>query len=281
MTYPMVGANLLKMASWEYGKEIPILNSISNEHDRMRASLIPGLLEAASKNQKSYWEFRAFELGRSYIGNSKTFSKDHGQLAIMFFSKDTSPFMDLLNLTERLLEWTNIPGQFVEKHPKFKNTLVPEDWEGCHPFEFLNLRIMGKMNGVILSVHPTVLKSFKIKGHLSLTLIDISSFEDKELKEKIKYQPLPKFPSSTFDCTVVADKKESISAVLGALSKLKIKELISTKVVDVFELNERQKTITLRSLFLDQEKTLSGDFITEASKKIVKALEEKGFPLKN
>ena len=44
MTYPMVGANLLKMASWEYGKEIPILNSISNEHDRMRSSLIPGLL---------------------------------------------------------------------------------------------------------------------------------------------------------------------------------------------------------------------------------------------
>ena len=26
MTYPMVGTNLLKQASWDYGKEIPILN---------------------------------------------------------------------------------------------------------------------------------------------------------------------------------------------------------------------------------------------------------------
>ena len=281
MTYPMVGRNLLKQASWDYGKEIPILNSISNEHDRMRASLVPSLLEAASKNQKSYSEFRAFELGRSYIGNSKTFSKDHNQLAIMFYNKDESPFMELINLTEKLLEWTNISGQFVERHPKFKNSLIPEDWEGCHPFEFLNIRIMGKMNGVVLSIHPTVLKSFKIKGHLSLALIDTSSFEDKELKEKIKYSPLPKFPSSTFDCTIVAEKKQNISAVLGALSKLKIKELVSTKVVDVFELNERQKTVTLRSLFLNPEKTLSGDFISDASKQIVEALGNKGFPLKN
>ena len=92
---------------------------------------------------------------------------------------------------------------------------------------------------------------------------------------------MPKFPSSTFDCTIVAEKKQNISAVLGALSKLKIKELVSTKVVDVFELNERQKTVTLRSLFLNPEKTLSGDFISDASKQIVEALGNKGFPLKN
>ena len=84
----------------------------------------PGILEAVALNQKNYSEFRAFELGRSYIGNAKTFSKDHNQLAILFFRKESSPFMELVNQTERLLEWTNIPGQFVEKHPKFKNTLV-------------------------------------------------------------------------------------------------------------------------------------------------------------
>lgn len=280
MTYPMVGTKLLKLASWTFGKEIPILNSISKEQDRMRASLVPGLLEAAALNQKNHSEFKVFELGRSYIGNPKTFSKDHNQLAIMFYRKEDSPFMDLVDQTERLLEWTNIPGQFVEKNSKFKNNIIPEEWNGCHPFEFLNIRIMGKLNGVVLSIHPLVLRDFKIKGHLSLALIDLSAFEENPLKEKMKYRPLSKFPSSSFDCTVVTDKSENVSTVLSSLSRLKIKELISTKIIDVFELNERQKTITLRSTFLDPEKTLTGKFITTSSAKIVKALEEKGFPLK-
>ena len=71
-----------------------------------------------------------------------------------------------------------------------------------------------------------------------------------------------------------------MESILSSLSKLKIKELVSTKVVDVFDLSERQKTITLRSTFLDPERTLTGEFISTASANIVKALEDKGFPLK-
>ena len=136
------------------------------------------------------------------------------------------------------------------------------------------------MDGVVLSIHPIVLKQFKIKGHVTIALVNLTPFEAREIKEKTKYSTLPKFPGSTFDCTVVTDTNTPVANVLNSLSKVKIKELTSTKVVDIFQMDDGKKAVTLRSNFLDRNQTLSGEFITQSSNKIVEALEKNGFSLK-
>ena len=100
------------------------------------------------------------------------------------------------------------------------------------------------------------------------------------MKDKTKYTPLSRFPSSTFDCTVVADSKTPVEDVVKALGRLKIKELDWVKIADVFTLNEEQKSVTVRTSFSDPEKTLSGDFIRQAEDKVVATLKDAGFPLK-
>ena len=46
MTYPMVGEKLLDQAFWpEKNEKLVLVNSMSPEHDRMRPSIIPSLLE--------------------------------------------------------------------------------------------------------------------------------------------------------------------------------------------------------------------------------------------
>ena len=57
-------------------EELILINSLSKDHDRMRPSLIPSILNSVALNQKTYNNFSLFELGRSYLPDSKKFLRD-------------------------------------------------------------------------------------------------------------------------------------------------------------------------------------------------------------
>ncbi len=278
MTYPMIGEKLLEKAKCPtHSEDTVLLNSLSKDHDRMRPSLVPSILDAVSKNQKNFDDFRIFEIGRSYI----TLDEEQNHLAIAFYSKNSNVFVDLIDEVEKLLSAMNIPGDLCDKNPKFKNTLIDEAWSGLHPFEFLNIRIMGKMQGVVTSIHPLMLRNFKIKGNLSIAIINLSSFEDKVLKEKNKYKPLPKFPGSDFDWTVVAKSTDQVGNILNAAKKAKIKHLKGISVVDVYKANESENNVTLRANFFDENSTLKGEFLDEAKNILIETLAKAGYDLKS
>ena len=188
--------------------------------------------------------------------------------------------MAVLNLMGDLLESLGLNAQIQQPNPKFPNPVAPEGWMGRHPYEFLDIRVMGKTCGFIGTIHPLMCRQFKIKGNLVMAVLDITDFMDRPVKDKTKYQPLPKFPGSTFDCTVVADTAVPVADVLSVLQKVKLNELEDVRIVDVYPLSETQKTVTLRSWLLDREKTLTPDFLRSAEDQIVAALDRAGYPLK-
>ena len=280
-TYPFTGVKLLEQAGWNVMNEnLTLANALSPETDRMRPSLVPSLLEKAALNQKYYSKYRLFEIGRSYLESEKNFSEERHQLGIIYFDKNESPFMELLNLMGDLLENLNLGAQIQAPTPKFPNPLVAGYWTGRHPNEFLDIRVMGKTCGFISTIHPLMNRNFKINGNLVMAVLDITDFMDRPAKDRIRYQPLPKFPGATFDCTVVADTDTPAADVLSVLRKLKLKELEDARIVDVYPLSDTQKTVTLRSWLLDREKTLSHEFLREAEDSIVAVLDKAGYPLK-
>lgn len=282
MTYPMVGEKLLEQASWPVKNDkLELVNALSHELSRMRPSMVPSLLEKAALNQKNFSSFRLFEMSRSYLElEGDAYSQDRYQLGVVFYDKAESPYMDLLNVMEPLMSYLNLSAQFEEMNEKFPNPLVPGDWPGLHPHEYLNIKVMGKSCGFVTTIHPLVTRQFKIKGNVSLAIFDITDFMDRRLKDKTKYEPLPKFPGADFDCTVVADSNVPVGDILLILKRLKVKEVEGAKVVDVFKMSEEQKAVTLRTTFLDREKTLSPETLKDAEEKVVLALEKGGYPLK-
>jgi len=276
MTYPLVGPDLLKKALWpKLNEELVLVNALSVEQDRMRPSLIPSALEMAAQNQKHFDEFSFFEIGRSYLG----YENERSQLLVGKFSKKKSSFLEVENSVEKLLTSLSLPFQFTGASEKFKNELC-HGWTGLHPHEYLNIQMMGKFTGMISTIHPMVLKNFKMKGFLTLAVIDITEFESRELKDKTKYHPISKFPESSCDFTVVVPSETPAASVLSSLSTLKLKELKSKSIVDVFQLNDSQKTVSLRTVFEDSEKTLEAQTIKDLESKIIQTLEKSGFPLK-
>lgn len=277
MTYPLTGKDLLTRSMWPVTNEnLVLVNALSVEHDRMRPSLVPSALEMASQNQKHYDSFAFYEIGRSYLD----YEKERSHLLIGVYSKDSTRFVELENMVEKLLSTLNINFTFASKNEKFQNPVLPGNWSGIHPHEYLNIQIMGKFMGALTTVHPLVLKNFKMKGHLSFAVIDITDLESREMKDKTKYHSIAKFPSSSCDFTVVMDKNALSASVITALSALKEKEIKSKAIIDVFEMNESQKAVSIRTVFENPEQTLSPETIKDLERKIVQTLEKAGFPLR-
>ena len=282
MTSPLIGKKLLEKAQWDtFNNELVLFNAMSTDRERMRPSLVPSFLESVALNQKNYSKFGMFEHGRAYLESSKNFSEERTQVILAYFDKKDSRFLEARNVFESMMNFTKIPYQIEVANPKFPTPLLPENWKGIHPNEQLDIKVMGKVAGTIFTVHPIILRNFKIKGNLVLAVLDLTDIEGKPLKDKTKYSPLSKFPSSTFDCTVAANLKTPVSDVITAARKLRAKEIESVKIVDVFTPKDsEQKGITLRFVFHDKDKTLTGDFIKELEDKILKTLNKEGFPLK-
>ncbi len=277
MTYPLIGPKLCTKSSWPIDEGLTLINALSKDHCIMRNSLAPSLLEAMSVNTKNYHNGRFFEIGRRYLSDKKEFRKEVSTLGIVFFDKEKSVFNSLADNVDGLLRSLNISFQFTGKHPKFKNESIDESWVGIHPHEFLNIQIMGKMKGVVFSVHPLVLKSFKIKGNVTMALIDIGHFEKNPIKNKMNYKPLPKFPNSKFDLTVMAPGDCGVGEVLTAAKKMKFKELESVEIFDVFTTSDNKKAVTLRATFSDPEKTLPTEVLDRGQELLISTLKKSGF----
>jgi phenylalanyl-tRNA synthetase beta chain len=281
MTYPMIGEKLLDKAKWNtMNEELVLVNALSKDADRMRPSLIPHALNTVAINAKQYSSFSFFEIGRSYLPDSKNFSVERNQILIGMFDKKETPFLKLLNTIEGLLNYLDIPFDFTSETGKFKNEIIPMDWNGTHPHEYLNIRIMGKFHGAVNSVHPLLLRAFKVKGNFSVAVIDIADFETRPTKDKTIYAPISKFPTSRFDCTVVMNENAHAADVLEVLKRVKVKELTDRKIVDVFSMDDGNKAVTITVTFEDPNKTLDNDLIKSAEQLVIKSLAEAGYPLK-
>ena len=282
MTYPLVGEALLEKASWPlHNENLVLANALTPEHDRMRPSLFPSLLQAASDNRKEHERFRFFELGRSYadLGGDE-YSMDLHQVGILFQETTENPFGKLADTVEGLLSYLCLPARIVPADPDKPHPLVPASWAGSHPHEFADVQVMGQSRGIILSIHPQVSRAFKIKGRTAAAVIDLTEVMDRPVKDKTSFQPLDRFPGSEFDLTVVASGKSYASGVIGVVKKLNIKEIRSVLVLDIFALPEGDKAITLRVEFRDPGKTMDAAFLKDAEGRIISALNKAGYPLR-
>ena len=277
MTYPMIGENLLKQSLWpELNLHLKMVNALSEDQDRMRPSMIPSVIQAMSENQKYFNKFSFFELGRSYLD----YTDERSQIMHAVFDRDQSAFITLLNHVEKLLSSLGIPFEFVPKNEKFSNSVINQNWSGLHPHEFVQVKVMGKNIGSVFTVHPQMMKRFKAKGHFSIFVFELNDLEKRKPKERFKFLPIARFPSTTFDCSVQLEIDRPASDPLMALNKLKIKEIKSKAIADVFILNDSFKSVTLRVVFENPDETLTPDFIKKSEQEVVSCLAQNGFSLR-
>lgn len=281
-TYPMVGEEMLKRAGWpELNEALVLQNPLSQDADRMRPSIIPSMLEAVALNQKTYERFSFFELGRAYITDVKNFSTERNMVGFAIFDRDKSTFHEVLNIMEDLFTFASIPAQVIAPDPKQKNSVLPSEWRGIHPIEHQAVKVMGKSSGAVFTVHPAVLSNYKVRGNVTIGLLDVTDVAQVAAQKTVKYSPISRFPTSVFDCTVVAKEHTPVGELLDVVRKLKLKEILDSKIVSVFSLPDGQKAVSIRNTFGDAETTLGAEKIKALEMAVLKGLEKAGFPLRS
>ena len=248
----------------------------------MRDNLVNSMLEKVSLNSKHEDSFNLLRLVEVYEPSKSDFVTESYSLVLASFTKakDCSPFTDLVNKSESLFKFLNLPYSLEARNNKFNNISVNQDWEYLHPVEFLNVKMMGSLEGAVFTIHPVLLKNKKIKGSVSLMVISLAKLQKRPLKKKNKFVEIPKFPRSSFDCSVVLPKSNSVRNILNVFKKFKESEFAGVSIKDVYDQSDETSSVTLRIEFVSPEKTIESNRLKELEGKVITILEKNNYFLK-
>ena len=104
--------------------------------------------------------------------------------------------------------------------------------------------------------------------------IDMELFNEVPVQE-VLFQDISRYPAIDYDISLVLPKNANFNEAKAKIAGLKIAELKSTNVFDVYEL-ENETSVTVRFSFGAYDRTLSMDEVQADIKKIVAELEKCG-----
>lgn len=252
-------------------KNIRLLNATNPNIEIIRNSIIPTQLCQLSKNIDFAPEFGMFEIGRVVKGCKADGNCDeHKNLAIMLYSRENSFDKIYYRLKDMLENLTSII-----KHDSLSFQRKEASHSYQHPKNLNSIICQGKEIGEIGIIHPNVSDRIDKRAAIVYAELDMEIFS--ELTDLgIKYIEPSKFPAIEIDLSFVVDEFSKIKAVIDEVES----DLIKTvEVIDVYQ-SETEKSITVRIVFSNNERTLTREEVLNVTDNIIDILKNKGILLK-
>lgn len=284
ITYSFIPETIPGLMGWPgsdpRADQIPLLNPQSEDQNRMRTSLLFGLLSTLEANLRQGTEtVRLFEYGKVF------FSRGRGKLA----QEDTmiggvicgagepqgwtsqgrqADFYDIKGIVEDLLEGLGL-GE-----AEFARVERPEMESGSAALATLQ----GRKLGVLGRVSDKVLAGFGIKQ--PVYCFDLSADLIQELLDEARpsYTKLDRFPSITRDLALVVKKSLEAGSLLSLAGEFREELIREIRIFDLYQgepLAEDEKSIGLRVRYRSPERTLTEDEISPIHQRLTEFLMEK------
>lgn len=251
---------------------------VQNSSLKLRDSLLSGMLKSAATNLNRQAPYvYAFEIGNVY-------SKEHNQyreeehIAILltrqvmddsWHVKTPLSFYTIKSWVEKLLCHAGVAIEdFVlqaSQHPNF------------HPYRQAALYHKKQLLGVFGTLHPQLCKKSQIKHDVVFAELSLNVLLSLKKKTEPHYVPYPIYPSSSRDITITIDKDLPADLVRRELLSFESKWLESVHIVSVYQgkdVTSQSKNISLRLVFRDHERTLSGQEIEKEYERLTTLLDK-------
>ena len=260
-------ADEYKKLGMEVEENIKLANSTNPNIETLRNSIIPTQLCQVNYNTGYATDFGIFEVGHVVEGlKSDGLCDEKKKLCITLFSKTKSLESLYLELRDMIAEvvddirhkpltYKKLEANHSYEHPKNLNAIVLDD------------TVIGKL-GV---AHPLVSKKIDKKASIVFAEIDIESLANI-VAEPIKYVEPSKYPSIEVDLSFVAEKFSEINDTIKESAESILRKV---GVADVYN-DGNSKSITVRLLFGDDERTLTHEEVQTVVDKIIEKLKNKG-----
>ncbi len=255
-------------------KTIPLKNPISSEMGTMRTSLLPGLIKNVTKNlnhgQKTV---RLFEQGNIFFRNQDKVSKEIPCLAGLvvgpYFEDLWKPtgkqhdFFDLKGIVENLVKSLRLNLTFSSADKPF---LVSGQSVACFVGEDY-VGFCGLLNSKLAQKMELERSAFCFELNLETLLQDAP--------KKLKFAPIPKYPETLRDISILVDKSVKSQTVTQLIQKVNSPLLHRVELYDQFEgkkLGLDKKSFTFSLAFQSLEKTLTDEEVNSVFDEIVAVL---------
>jgi phenylalanyl-tRNA synthetase beta chain len=255
--------------SWETAfdataRPLLLANPIANQLSAMRTTLWGGLIETLRHNlNRQQARVRIFELGRVYV----SLAEQPMRLGGLVYG-DALPeqwgapsrrvdFFDLKGDLERLF------GHALDARSGVHPAL--------HPGQCAELWADGWSIGWIGSLHPRLVQAFDLPAAPVLFELDSLALARRSLP---RYAALSRFPQMQRDLAFVLDVHTPAGELLAALREAAADWVRSIEVFDDYRgkgVTENQKSLAIRVVMQDTERTLTDREVDDAVQKLVDA----------
>ncbi len=238
-------------------KHVRVLNPIAAGQELMRTSLLPGIHGNIVENAKHFDEFRIFEIGHEVHAQAGAKPLEYPHLmAALYTKEDANGLLELKRTAESIA-----PG--IQVRPA-----EPNAWE--HTARCAELHWQNRIIGRLSELHPSLIDS----GRASILDLDLAPLQ--ELKpERAGYKPVRRFPTSSFDLSVIASARELAGTLETQIRQFAGDIAEAIEYVREFQgvpLPEGHKSVTFRIVAGAPDRTLSAAEITALYDRIVAGL---------
>ena len=256
---------------------VTLSNPILEEATRMRATLLPGLIESLKNNlNHGTRDVRLFEIGRIFAGFTP------GELPL---ERDALALIATGGATEegraqasKEIDFYELKGALEAAVDAMK--LAPLGFSKArvkHLREGQAAKIMladGTTIGSIGRLSETIAASYKFRQPVYLAELDLTALLDSE-QRTTQYKPLPRYPSVVRDVTVLIGRDVSFAELLEAIDSERVADYSRAKLVGTYEgegIPEDKRSVTLRIEYRSEEGTLRDEEVEEQHRRLIDSL---------
>jgi phenylalanyl-tRNA synthetase beta chain len=244
-----------------------VANPIASDQALMRTSLLPGIWKNIVENSKHKDAFRLFEIGLEIHKRGGSLPEEIPHLVAALYDRQGDGAAGLFEI-KRAAECL-MPG--ARACPA-----EPRPFE--HPARSADILWKGHTAGRLFELHPSLVES----GRAAVLDLDLRVVERLSAGE-IKYTPIRRYPSSAFDLSVVAGRREYAGNLESSVASFAGPLLESIEFVRQYSgapLEEGQKSVSFRLTVGSPERTLSSEEVGEIRARIIEGMRELGYELR-
>ncbi len=263
-------------------KMVTILNPLTEEQAVMRTSLIPGLLGTMHyNNTQQEKNLKLFEIGKIFISLGRDqLPEEIEMLASLWTGARLFPswhsqetpcdFFDIKGVAEGLLQKLNLGG--------CEFTSLPE--ASCaytKPGYTAQIIIAKTPIGLVGEVHPRVLQNFDLVQTAYILELNLNRLISC-LPETVQSQPIPRFPATTRDITIIVDQDIESQRIVKSIESANEELIERLHLFDIYEgapIAGGKRSISFRIIYRSPHKTLEDEEINRLNKTITDRLVEK------
>ncbi|MBR3694501.1 MAG: phenylalanine--tRNA ligase subunit beta [Erysipelotrichales bacterium] len=275
LTYTLVSEERKNMAVMPLEGTVTLASCLSEDRKHVRSSVLPSMLEVVSYNlARNANHVNIYEVSSVY--GEKAVEERlgmclYGSLQELPWAKAniTTDFYTLKGVIETLLERMGFDAARI----MIKENTV--DTTMFHPGKSAALYVGKDLVGVFGAIHPTMCKKYDIKEVYAAEL-KLSVLYDTKVS-KVKFTPLPKFPSSKRDLAFVIKNEVAVGKVVEAIKKVNKSMISSVEVFDIYQgehVEKGYKSVALSIMYQLADKTITDQDILPVQEKIMATLEK-------